>query len=431
MIIWYFNHYAVFPEVDNPDRAYYVSREFLAHGHRVVVFSASSHHLRRMPVEPSAVNRIQAHGEVEYICLPTRRYDGNNVHRLLNMRDFARAIPGLAQMASMNTMGKPDVIISSSPHPFSFPATYRLAKTLGAAIIYEVRDLWPLELIHVAGLHLWHPLTFWMSRIERQACRRADAVVSALPGAIDHLQRQGLDPARFVWIPNGVTAAEWKQPPEPLAAEHQREVDRIKKQGKLLVVYAGAQGPPNALDQILELNHLDTADRPYHFILIGDGVNHEELKARVCREKIGFVSFFPRMSKSRVRSAILQADVCFIGWSNRGNYPQGISPKKLGDYFMAAKPVIHAVSAKNDPVAEAGAGISVAPCAPGPLDRALRMLSNMGAEEREEIGLRGKLYALAHLEWSMLGKRYIALCETLIGQHRSPGSRRKNRGQSR
>jgi glycosyltransferase involved in cell wall biosynthesis len=110
----------------------------------------------------------------------------------------------------------------------------------------------------------------------------------------------------------------------------------------------------------------------------------------------------------------MQANCCFIGWQKKDIYRYGISPNKLGDYFMAGKPVLHAVAAGNDPVAEAKAGLSVEPYNPHQLDRSLRELISMGSEGRNRMGARGRQYALETLEWSVLGKRYENLCQSLI-----------------
>lgn len=54
-----------------------------------------------------------------------------------------------------------------------------------------------------------------------------------------------------------------------------------------------------------------------------------------------------------------QMDVLYIGWQNKPIYRFGISPNKLMDYMMAAKPILQSVTACNDLVQEAHCGISV------------------------------------------------------------------------
>jgi glycosyltransferase involved in cell wall biosynthesis len=103
-------------------------------------------------------------------------------------------------------------------------------------------------------------------------------------------------------------------------------------------------------------------------------------------------------------------DVCFIGWQKKQIYCLGISPNKLNEYFKAAKPVLHAVQAFNDPVKESGAGLSVEPYNPKQLDAALRKFFNMSEEERILVGRKGRNYLQDRLDWSTLGNKYLNLC---------------------
>jgi glycosyltransferase involved in cell wall biosynthesis len=89
---------------------------------------------------------------------------------------------------------------------------------------------------------------------------------------------------------------------------------------------------------------------------------------------------------------------------------------------MAGKPVVHAVNAGNDPVAEAGAGISTEPYNPGKLDSALRTFVAMGPAERERMGRRGRQYAMENLDWNVLGARYVTLCEGLMREKKGRAS---------
>ncbi len=418
MIIWYFNHYAMLPGIGTPGRPYYLASALRDNGYRPVIFFASHHHLAPDPASCEIWEQIQEYYGVEYYCVPVRDYQGSRVGRFLNMRDYGSGISRLAEQVDCGRLPKPDLIISSSPHMFCYPPARHLARKYGSGLVYEVRDLWPAALVDVMGLRRWHPAILWMSAIERQAYKESDAVVSLLPGARDYMVRRGLMPERFVYIPNGVSADEWAKESEPLPPEYQQAFSRVRESGKLLVVYAGAHGIPNALDQVLDLNRINSGNRPYHFIFIGEGVNKLELQERVCRENIHFVNFLPRMKKSFVRSALRQADVCFIGWKNKQIYQYGISPNKIGDYFMAGKPVLHAVNAGNDPVAEAEAGISVDPYNAEQLDQALKKFAAMEQNVREAMGARGRKYALEHLEWGILGKKYVKLCESVVAGHK-------------
>lgn len=413
MNIWYINHYATPPSYGLPGRPYSIAMNLEKLGHKVIVICATYHHLRQFPA-PSCDHYIcQKYKGVGYYHLPTRYYKGSGLVRLLNMLDFSWQIKKLSNRVVRNELMLPDVIIPSCAHPLVFPPSYELSKIFNAKLIYEIRDIWPLSLVELANVPSLHPIVLWFKWIERRAYRQADAVVSLLPNALEHMVLLGLDKRKFHYIPNGIDREEWEMSSVPLPNEHQSLFQHLKKEGKLVVVYAGAHGPPNALDQILDLSKLNqNRSKPYHFILIGDGIEKEKLVKRTRDESIHFVSFLPRIEKKQVITALRLAEVCFIGWKKRSIYKYGISPNKIGDYFMSARPVLHAVDAGNDPVQEAGAGISVEPYNTKEIDDALQRFYTMSKAERDAMGMNGRQYALGNLDWTILARRYAEICQS-------------------
>jgi glycosyltransferase involved in cell wall biosynthesis len=331
------------------------------------------------------------------------------------MLDFSRAIKKLSQQIERKELPRPDVLIPSCVHPLVFPPAYKLARKYNAKLIYEIRDIWPLSLVELANVSSVHPLVLWFKWIERRAYRQSDTVVSLLSNALEHMAPLGLDKQKFYYIPNGINRDEGDAPSVPLPDEHQRVFQRLKEQKKLIVVYAGAHGPPNALDQILDLVKLNKdKNKPYHFVLIGEGIEKEKLIKRAREESISFVTFLPKISKQQVITALELTDVCLGSLKNVPIFRFGVSPNKLGDYLMASKPIIYAIKAGNDAVQEAGAGISVEPYNTKELEDALQRFCAMTQAERNSMGMNGHRYALENLDWEILGRRYAEICESLF-----------------
>jgi glycosyltransferase involved in cell wall biosynthesis len=88
-------------------------------------------------------------------------------------------------------------------------------------------------------------------------------------------------------------------------------------------------------------------------------------------------------------------------------YRFGIAPNKLMDYMMAGCAVLHSVEAGNDPVADSGCGLTVAPEDPAAVADGLRRLAALPADERRAMGERGRAYVLAHHTYPVLAQRFL------------------------
>jgi len=92
-------------------------------------------------------------------------------------------------------------------------------------------------------------------------------------------------------------------------------------------------------------------------------------------------------------------------------YRFGIAPNKLMDYMMAGKAVLHSVEAGNDPVAESGCGLTVAPEDARAIADGLRQLAARPARERRLMGERGRAFVMRQHTYPVLAGRFIAAVE--------------------
>jgi len=183
-------------------------------------------------------------------------------------------------------------------------------------------------------------------------------------------------------------------------------LDAARSGARLVVGYAGSMGLPNALDTLLDAARL-LADEPFAFVLVGDGHERARLAQRVRQETIANVTLLPPIPKAQVPSFLSRLDVAAIGWQRVPIYRFGIAPNKLMDYMMAGCAVLHAVEAGNDPVADAGCGITVAPESAPAMADGLRRLAAAGPEARRAMGERGRAHVLAHHSYPVLARRFV------------------------
>jgi glycosyltransferase involved in cell wall biosynthesis len=254
----------------------------------------------------------------------------------------------------------------------------------------------------------WHPFIMIMQIAEDFAYKKADKVISILPKTLDYMVSRGLDAKKFVHIPNGIDIEEWLSLNDQLPDEHRAIIERLKKEGKFLLGYAGSFGIANALNYFVE-SAIYLRDLPVSLVLVGQGPEKDKLLRFVERNNLTSVSFLPALSKDSIPNFLNEMDILYIGWENSPLYRFGISPNKIFDYMMSAKPIIHAVKAANDPVSESGCGISVSPEDPVAIAEAIKKLIEMSPQEREETGKRGRKYVINSHDYRILAKKFLEI----------------------
>jgi glycosyltransferase involved in cell wall biosynthesis len=286
----------------------------------------------------------------------------------------------------------------------------RLARQAGAKLVFEVHDLWPLSPIELSGLSRRHPFIVMCQLAEDTAYRDADVVVSMLPKVHGYMASRGLDLKKLHIVPNGITLDEWEGEPAPLREDVQAALAAARGTGATVVGYAGSMGLPNALDTLLDAAarlQANSQALPLRFVLVGSGHEQARLAQRVADEGLHNVRFLPPIPKAQVARFLAGVDIAYIGWQRVPIYRFGIAPNKLMDYMMARCPVLHSVEAGNDPVAEAGAGLTVPPESASAVAEGLLQLAAKPAAERQAMGERGRAFVLANHTYPVLAQRFL------------------------
>jgi glycosyltransferase involved in cell wall biosynthesis len=300
-------------------------------GHRPLVVSARFHHLHQEP-QTAGPRRI---GNVDFWFLETPRYDGS-LGRLWNNLSFGPRFRWDAT-AIAEQFGKPDLIIASTPHLFFVSAAQRVAERFNAKFWVEVRDLWPESIVALGLAPAGHPLMKVIGWKERQAYRVADRVICLLAGAEAHMTSRGLPSGRFVWVPNGVSDQEIHSAlvPQNMAHPIIEWINRIREQGKRVVLYAGAMGPPNAMEVVVDAaSTLGTTNPEIHFVLIGSGISRAQLEQRAAN--LPNVEFQNEVERPVVHGILRASDCAVVSFHKNALYHHGISPNKLFDYCLFA-----------------------------------------------------------------------------------------------
>ena len=190
----------------------------------------------------------------------------------------------------------------------------------------------------------------------------------------------------------------------------------MRKKFGFIVGYLGGHAISNSLDSFVDAAKI-LSDKRIAFVLVGNGVEKQRLVQRVADENINNVFFFEPIPKLQVPNLLSLMDLLFIGWKKNPLYRFGISPNKIFDYEMSGKPIVHAVDAANDPVAEAGCGISVEPENAEAIADAIMKLTSMPKEDLQILGGKGQEFVLKNHTYSVLADKFIKVMEEISKTH--------------
>lgn len=407
MNILLINHYAGSIQHGMEYRPYYFAKKWIELGHQVTIVASTYSHLRQKQPDTTEQFTEEWVDGIRYLWLSGNEYSGNGIKRVQNMISFVRKLYTYSE--TIIRLVQPDVVIASSTYPLDMYPAKKIAKKTKATLIFEVHDLWPLSPKEIGNMSSYHPFIFSMQMAENYAYRNADAVVSLLPKAKEHMVEHGLNPDKFHYIPNGIYLEDWEEQ-QPLSDEILTKILSLKKEGQFLLGYAGSQGSANALNYLVEAAE-QLQDEPCEIVLVGKGPDKEQLIQLAREKELMNIHFFDAIPKQSIPSFLNEMDALFIGGKYISLYRFGISPNKLLDYLMAGKPIVYSFKAGNNLVEESGAGITVEPENAKEIANGVKDLMKLSKEERENMGRKGREFALTHHSYDVLVKRFLEVIQ--------------------
>lgn len=401
MNILMLSHYAGAPKYGMEYRSYYMSREWVKSGHKVMIAGASFSHLRK---QQPPVGRENIDG-IEYVWLKTRSYEGNGMARVLTMVEFVKECYSNKKLF---IDFKPDVVVASSVYTFDIYPAHYIAKKCGAKLIYEVHDLWPLSPMVIGGYSKYHPFIWLLQRGEDYAYKHVDLVVSMLDKAFPHMQRHGLDEKRFVYVPNGYLADEWKNTDsQQLPQQHLELLQSLRSEGRTIIGFAGGHTQSTAMQVFVEAADKLRINSNIAFVTIGQGPQKDELISMAKSRNLTNIHFLPPISKTLIPKAISYFDICYMGGVHSMLHKYGTSFNKMTDYMLSQKPIIMSIDEPDSVVQRCGCGIQVEAENADQVADAILKIAALTEAERAEMGRKGYDYAVEHLEYATLAKQFI------------------------
>jgi glycosyltransferase involved in cell wall biosynthesis len=153
-------------------------------------------------------------------------------------------------------------------------------------------------------------------------------------------------------------------------------------------------------------------------VLLGSGPEKPRLEARARAEGLG-VSFLPPVPKQEVYGVLAQADAFWVSSHATRLWAHGISFNKLYDYMAMGRPTVIGLDGPNNPIAEAGCGITVRPGDAAAMADGMERLLAMEPGQRREMAARGRAHVAANFDLKVLAGRFeAALRSALMERYR-------------
>lgn len=420
--ILYISHYFP-PEVNAPaNRVYEMARAWARHGRRVKVLTGFPNHPRGI-VPPQHRGKVFQRESIDgievYRCWMFTAPNRGLVRRTLCYLSFMLS----AIVFGLCRAGRADCVIATSPQIFVAVAGWVLSRIKRAPFIFEVRDLWPEEIVAVGAIKN-RLIIRSLERLELFLYRRATRIIALAQGTIEILTRRGIPAAKLALIPNGVDPNRFDN------GRHQNHVrDRLNLNGDFLVSYIGTVGMAHGLNVFLEAAQLMKDTPQVKFLIVGDGAEKQQLCR--ARDELGLDNLLLLDQKPREEIAAYYAasNCCLVHLRQAPLFEKNI-PSKIFEIMASGKPILLGTRGESKRlVSRAGCGVFFEPENAADLVEGIRRLQR-SPQWCKRLGRSGSQFVRKFYSRDDLARQYLALLDAVMGlkpgaiakQH-FPGSR--------
>jgi len=287
----------------------------------------------------------------------------SSIRRLLNYFSFvvSAIITGISLKNSF------DVILVSSPPLFVGVAGNFLSKVFKIPFVLDLRDLWPEVAIEAGAFTEKNLLIKWSRLLADFIYRRAAHLTPVTESKRERLISRNVEKERMTVITNGVDFdrldKSWK---------YDWRVE-LGNTGKFVVTYTGLIGIAQGIGVAVEAAELVKDNPNIHFLIVGEGVERDDLIDRVQQLQLTNITFVPLQPRAAIPSLIAASDVALVPLVSREL--QDAVPSKLLEAWACQKAVILAAEGEAaELVRTSRGGIVISPNNPHELAEAVNSL---------------------------------------------------------
>lgn len=341
------------PEVNAPaSRTYDHAREWVKAGHEVTIITCAPN-FPKGKVYQGYKNKWRQEEVMDGIkVIRVWSYIAANkgfVKRTLDFISFSVTsfFAGLSQKA--------DLIVATSPQFFTALAGRTLSFWKRTPWVMEVRDLWP-ESIKTVGAMKDNAFIRYFEWEEKMCYKTAKKIVVVTDSFKKTLIARGIPAEKIHVVKNGVDRDLF----DPIPKDEQL-IKELSLEGKKLIGYIGTHGMAHKLDFILRCAKNMQGKNNYHFILMGEGAEKENLLEMKEREGIDNVTMLNSVPKKEVGRYISILDLSLINLKKSPLF-ETVIPSKIFENAGMQIPIIMGVEGEAQQIVEGyGAGLCFEP----------------------------------------------------------------------
>jgi glycosyltransferase involved in cell wall biosynthesis len=400
------------PDDAGGTRHYELAQRVLANGDRFSVVASDFGYLSAKRTAGSLTGREEIVDGIRVLRVATSRsMHSGFLGQLLSFLTFASS----SLIAALRVRDV-DVVLATTPPIFQAVTAWLVAAVRRLPLILEIRDLWPEFIIDMGKLE--NPVAIAIARrLERFLYARANSFIVNSPAYVGYLEGKGVERRRITLIPNGVSPEMFAD--DAAVTDAARAVRaRFALGNKFVAMYAGAMGPANDLEVLLDAAAALRDDDRIHIMLVGDGKTRKHLETSARARGLTNVTFAGPQTKTDMRAFLHAADACVATLQNITMFRMTF-PNKVFDYLAAGRPVVLGIDGVIREVVErAEAGVFVQPGDSPALAEAIRELAHDPARGRE-MGRRGREYVQRHFNRREHGELFTAVLRRAASRRES------------
>lgn len=412
MHIWIMDHYSSEPKYGGIARQYDFAKEFSKRGITVTVISSAFSHYSHEYITKEECMFSRIDDNAWYAYLHTTKYQNNSgFSRMWNTFSYVFSVWKNYKKVVKKT-GRPDVVVGSSVHPFTWLPANHIARKYSAKFIVEVRDLWPANQIDDEGMSPYHPMAIVLGLLEKWAYAKASKIIYTMPKGWTYIcGKLGIPKDKTMWIPQPMDCERFDRN----AARYDELDDELREfiGTDFVCVFTGYYMEYEGVMEMLQAAKIiKDKGLDIKFVFLGSGAEKEHMLEYKIDNSLDNVYIGGRISKELVPAILRRAQICMAHLAVRDNpksYQYDVSKNKLSEYMYSDSCVIFGTYIENQFVATSGAGYTIAPFNAEEFATAIEKIYLMDESARAEFGKNGRKYINENARVEKLVDKYIRL----------------------